>query len=114
MQHRCSVKVFRLAEGDGVHDLIRRRFIQVWGRLGQTRRSLQFIGMLVTRYGASSNSIIPSLYASEEKRRGNANVKYAWYGTSARKRYERLFHTVFVMAVKLKDKGHFGCGLSLS
>ncbi|KAI9085253.1 hypothetical protein K1719_032776 [Acacia pycnantha] len=68
-------------------------------------------------YGVMAQARIQSFRVymrAEEKRRGNANVKYAWYGTSARKRYERLFHTVFVMAVKLKHKGHFGCGLSLS
>ncbi|WVZ19482.1 hypothetical protein V8G54_006804 [Vigna mungo] len=73
----------RLPEGDVLHDLIKRRFIRGLGMLGPKTEVLSVHRNSCS--GVVSQARLQSfqLYARAvaELRQGNANVKYAWYGT---------------------------------
>lgn len=73
----------RLPEGDVLHDLIKRRFICGLGMLGPKTEVLSVHRNSCS--GVVSQARLQSFQlhakAVAELREGNANVKYAWYGT---------------------------------
>ncbi|KAK7411113.1 hypothetical protein VNO78_02521 [Psophocarpus tetragonolobus] len=75
--------LLRLEQGDVVHDLIKTRFIRGLGLLGPKTHVLS-----VHRNACSDVVSLARLHSFQvyakavaELRHGNANVKYAWYGT---------------------------------
>ncbi|CAJ1975139.1 unnamed protein product [Sphenostylis stenocarpa] len=73
----------RLGEGDALHDLIKRRFICGLGLLGHKTEVVSVHRN--TCSGVVSQARLQSFQvharAVAKLREGNANVKYAWYGT---------------------------------
>ncbi|KAK4257074.1 hypothetical protein QN277_006710 [Acacia crassicarpa] len=107
---------FRLAEGDKVHDLIQRRFILGLGTLGANTKIVAIHRNAGSGVMAQARIQSFQVYMrAEEERRGNANVKYAWYGTSGKEEVRQIISHGFCNGSgETQNKGHFGCGLSLS
>jgi len=78
-----EASLVRLPEGDGLHDLIKRRFIRGLGLLGPKTEVLSVHRNACA--DAVSKARLESFHvharAVAKLREGNANVKYAWYGT---------------------------------
>ncbi|XP_054794974.1 probable inactive poly [ADP-ribose] polymerase SRO5 [Prosopis cineraria] len=105
----------RLAEGERAHDLIRRRFILGLGTLGAKTEVVAIHRNACSSVTARARIQSFEVYMrAEEKRRGNANVKYAWYGTSGKEEVREIISHGFCNGGKTQNNGHFGCGLSLS
>ncbi|KAI9074534.1 hypothetical protein K1719_043533 [Acacia pycnantha] len=110
----------RLGEGDTVHDLIQRRFVLSLGLLGAQTD-------VVAIHKSACSSVMSQarvqsfqlyLQAMQKSRNGNANLKYAWYGTSGRQEVEEITSHGFGHCGKAQNNNNnnklYGCGLYLS
>ncbi|KAI4336142.1 hypothetical protein L6164_014709 [Bauhinia variegata] len=110
----------RLAEGDRVHDLIQRRFILGLGLVGAKTEvvAIHKNTCSSTMGQARAQSFQIYMQAMSKKRDGNANVKYAWYGTSGREEVEEIISHGFGHATHCgkshNNNGLYGCGVYLS
>lgn len=89
-QHSPSPGLFlvRLGEGDVVHDLLKRRFLRGLGFLGAQAQVLSIHRNACS--GVVSQARLQSFHVyaravANLRGGGNANVKYAWYGTRGEK-----------------------------
>ncbi|XP_028769898.1 probable inactive poly [ADP-ribose] polymerase SRO5 isoform X2 [Neltuma alba] len=107
----------RLVEGDRVHDLIQRRFILSLGLPGAQTQVVA-----IHRNACSSvmsqarvQSFRLYLQAMQKRRSGNANLKYAWYGTSGKQEVGEIISHGFGHCGKSQNNNKlYGCGLYLS
>ncbi|TKY73502.1 inactive poly of ADP-ribose polymerase SRO5 [Spatholobus suberectus] len=78
-----SLLLVRLGEGDAVHDLIKRRFIRGLGLLGPKTEVVSVLRNACSSVVSQARLQSFQVYAKAvaKLRDGNANVKYAWYGT---------------------------------
>ncbi|XP_028778345.1 probable inactive poly [ADP-ribose] polymerase SRO5 [Neltuma alba] len=115
VQHQTLGEGFlRLAEGDSVHDLIQRRFILGLGTLGANTKVVAIHRNACSSVMAQARVQSFQVYMrAEEKRRVNANVKFAWYGTSGKEEIREIISHGFCNGGKPQNDGHYACGLSL-
>ncbi|KAF7838330.1 putative inactive poly [ADP-ribose] polymerase SRO5 [Senna tora] len=108
----------RLPEGDRVHDLIHRRFILGLGLLGAQTKVVAIHRNACTSAMAQARVQSFQVYmrATEKSRNGNANVKYAWYGTSGREEIGDIASHGFghCGGKSQNNDGLYGCGVYLS
>ncbi|KAF7806086.1 putative inactive poly [ADP-ribose] polymerase SRO5 [Senna tora] len=117
-QHHLFDEGFvRLAEGDRVHDLVRTRFIRSLGMLGERTEVVAIHRNACSSVMAQARIQSFQVYmrAEEKRRHGNANVKYAWYGTSGKEEIGVIISHGFGHGGKSQNNnGLFGSALYLS
>ncbi|XP_054807360.1 probable inactive poly [ADP-ribose] polymerase SRO5 [Prosopis cineraria] len=107
----------RLREGDRVHDLIQRRFILSLGLLGAQTKVVAIHRNAYSSVMAQARVQSFQLYlqAMQKRRNGNANLKFAWYGTSGRQEVGEITSHGFSHCGKSQNNNKlYGCGLYLS
>lgn len=107
----------RLGEGDRVHDLIQRRFILSLGLFGAQTEVVAIHKNACSSVMSQARVQSFQLYlqAMHKSRNGNANLKYAWYGTSGRQEVGEITSHGFGHCGKSHDNNKlYGCGLYLS
>ncbi|KAI4343754.1 hypothetical protein L6164_011063 [Bauhinia variegata] len=110
----------RLAEGDRVHDLIQRKFILDLGLVGAKTEVVAIHRNSCSSFMGQARAQSFQIYtqAMLKKHDGDANVKYAWYGTSGREEVGQIISHGFGHATYYGKSHHnnglHGCGISLS
>lgn len=117
VQHHVFDKSFvRLTEGERVHDFIRRKFVWGLGTLGAKTEVTAIHRNSYSTVMAQARVQSFQVYArAEEKRRGgNANVKYAWYGTAGKEEIGAIISHGFGYVREYHNHGLSTCGIYLS
>lgn len=107
--------LIRLLEGDRIHDLIKRRFLLCLGLLGSQTKvlSIHRNGFSTLTGKARLQTFQIFSMATQRKHGGDANVKYAWYGTDRDEICSIIEHG-FGLPAQLKNNGLYGRGIYFS
>ncbi|KAJ7956243.1 Poly [ADP-ribose] polymerase [Quillaja saponaria] len=106
----------RLVKGDKVHNLIERRFLSGLGSLGEQANVVAVHRNAYSSDLGQARLLSFQIYtrATEKKCDGNANVKYAWYGTSGKDEIGQIVSHGFDHRGVLQNSGLYGSGVYLS